>query len=367
MGVNYNMGFMQMLYGRREWKEFCNRKLLILGKQDVNFCCGKLKEILQRIGFDYRKDIVDIDDYDNRNEKLDCCDMFRLLGFDEVYTLDISDYEGADIIMDLTTPSLPPEMIACFDFIYDGGVLEHIFNAPLALVNMSKMLKKGGRIIHDVPCGNWIDHGFYMFSPTFFIDYYKNNGFSINDIHMVGYRYGDLDDINVVSPDCRFNDTNKWANTFANGYNIILICDAVKLEDCSESNISFTQYSYKNLFDSTKNRKKIYSYEYKINRARDIYRSDCECRLAIYGTGETANRMVSDLSEMNMNIIGVYDGKIQPGQVIHFNAASKEVLDIQNIHNDKISYVICGSENHNVIDIIRQRIKYLKLEGVEII
>lgn len=367
MGINYNMGLSQILRGRREWKEFSDKKLLILGMQEVNFSCGKLKEILYRIGFDYRRDIIDIDDYDNRNEKIDCCSMFRILGFGDVYTLDISDYEGADIILDLAMPSLPCEMIDCFDYIYDGGVLEHIFNVPQAIVNMSKMLRKGGRIIHDVSGGNWIDHGFYTFSPTFFIDYYTNNGFLINDIHMVGYHYNNLEDVSVVSPDCRFNNINEWANTFANGYNILLVCDAIKLEDYIDKRISFTQYSYKQLFDSIENNKRIYSYKYKIKRAREIYQSDGKCRMAIYGTGDTANKMIRDLIEMKKNIIGVYDGKIQPGRVIHFDVDSKEVLDIKNIHDDRISYIICGSEIPDIIDVIRQRIKYLKLEGVEII
>lgn len=367
MGINYNMGLCQIFRGRRKWQEFSDKNFLMFGKQDVNFCCGKLKEILHRIGFEYRRDVIDIDDYDNRNEKIDSYDLFKLLGFKEVYALDISDYEGANIVFDLADTSLPDDMINHFDYIYDGGVLEHIFNVPQALLNICKMLKVGGRIIHDVPAGNWIDHGFYTFSPTFFIDYYVNNGFFINDIHMVGYKCSKLDDTNVVSPDCRYNDSNKWANTFANGYNILLVCDAIKVEDPVEYNISFTQYSYKQLFDSVANNERIYSYEYKMKKIKEIYQIDSQCRIAIYGTGATANSMLSDLSEMKECIIGVYDGKIQPGEVVHFELEDKIVLDINNIHKDKINYIICGSEIPETIDIIRQRIKYLKQEGVEII
>lgn len=367
MGINYNMGLQQILRGRKSWREFNDKTFLMIGKQDVNFYCGKLKEILHRIEFEYRTDVIDIDDYDNRNEKIDSYDLFKLLGFREVYALDISDYEGANITFDLATSCLPDDMMKRFDYIYDGGVLEHIFNAPQALLNISRMAKVGGRVIHDVPAGNWIDHGFYTFSPTFFIDYYTNNGFFINDIHMVGYKYMQLDAANVVSPDCRYNDSNKWANVFANGYNILLVCDAVKVDDVEEKNISFTQYSYKQLFGSIETNQRIYSYEYKIEKMKEVFKTDSECRVAIYGTGATANKMISDLSEMKGNIIGVYDGRVQPGEVIHFSSGDKKVLDINNIQKDKIKYIICGSEVRESIDIIRQRIKYLKKKGVEII
>lgn len=367
MGINYNMGFRQILRGKKDWRELSDKAFLMLGKQVVNFNCGKLKELLNRIGFEYRKDIVDIDDYDNKNDSIDSYDLFRLLGFKEVDALDISDYEGADIIFDLAAPCLPEGLENRFDYIYDGGVLEHIFNAPQALLNISRMVKIGGKVIHDVCGGNWIDHGVYSFSPTFFIDYYTNNGFFINDIYMTGYQYPEFKKRNVVSPDCRYGDCNEWANMFAKGYPLILTCDAVKLDDevNTKGNLSFTQYSYQSLFHLLENR--IYSYGYKIKRAREIYQADAECKIAICGTGVTANRMMSDLSGMIQNIVGVYDRKVKPKEIISFDAGDKEVLDIRNIHEDGIKYILCGSEIPEVIDSIRQRIKYLKREGVEII
>lgn len=77
--------------------------------------------------------------------------------------------------------------------------------------------------------------------------------------------------------------------------------------------------------------------------------------------------MMSDLSGMIQNIVGVYDRKVKPKEIISFDAGDKEVLDIRNIHEDGIKYILCGSEIPEVIDSIRQRIKYLKREGVEII
>ena len=41
------------------------------------------------------------------------------------------------------------------------------------------MLKPGGIIIHASPSHNHIDHGFYMFSPQVYYDYYSLNRFEI--------------------------------------------------------------------------------------------------------------------------------------------------------------------------------------------
>jgi hypothetical protein len=40
-----------------------------------------------------------------------------------------------------------------------------------------RLAKIGGRVIHHVPINNWVDHGFYQFSPTLFFDFYQANGF----------------------------------------------------------------------------------------------------------------------------------------------------------------------------------------------
>ena len=52
---------------------------------------------------------------------------------------------------------------------------------PKVLENYNKMLKPNGRIIHVLPSNNYIDHGFYMFSPTLFWDYYSANNWEIKD------------------------------------------------------------------------------------------------------------------------------------------------------------------------------------------
>ena len=102
--------------------------------------------------------------------------FFRLLGLADVQALDYSDFEGAEILHDLNLPA-PDCLRGRFGLIVDGGTLEHIFDVRQSMSNVAAMLKPGGRVIHVSPTSNWVNHGFFQFSPTLFYDYYAANGF----------------------------------------------------------------------------------------------------------------------------------------------------------------------------------------------
>lgn len=103
--------------------------------------------------------------------------FFRSLGFSEVSSIDISAYESATYICDLNSPELPEELHGQFDFVFDGSTIEHIFHLPNVLSNIFRMLKVGGKVLHMSPSNHFMDDGFYQLSPTFFVDYYGENGF----------------------------------------------------------------------------------------------------------------------------------------------------------------------------------------------
>src|SRR5271157_5492751 len=108
--------------------------------------------------------------------------LFGSIGFKQVSALDYSDFENAEYIFDLNSPDLPEGLWEQFDVIINHGTMEHVFHIPNCLANIYKMLKIGGRVIHSSPSSNFIDHGFYMFSPTFFQDYYEANKWTIHTI-----------------------------------------------------------------------------------------------------------------------------------------------------------------------------------------
>ena len=98
--------------------------------------------------------------------------LFRVLGFDRVDSMDMSDYEGATIVQDLAG-KLDPALADRFDVIYDGGTCEHIFDLPTAYGNLDRMLAPGGVLIGHSPCNNWINHAFYQIMPEMVYGYWE--------------------------------------------------------------------------------------------------------------------------------------------------------------------------------------------------
>lgn len=102
--------------------------------------------------------------------------FFAMLGV-EVTFLDINQVRGDEIIQDLNEP-LGPALRNCFDIVYDGGTMEHCFNVGQAVKNFLDTARVGGYIYHSNPM-NMLNHGFYNFSPTFYFDFYNDNGHAL--------------------------------------------------------------------------------------------------------------------------------------------------------------------------------------------
>jgi len=113
--------------------------------------------------------------------------LFRMMGFTSVESLDNNDFEDATHIVDLNRDGLPRELIGKFDLMLDCGTIEHVFHIPNALKNALSLVKEGGRIIFLSPSSNHVDHGFYMYSPTLFMDYLLANGLSIETCYFIRY------------------------------------------------------------------------------------------------------------------------------------------------------------------------------------
>jgi hypothetical protein len=99
----------------------------------------------------------------------------------------VSDYAGADILFHLNTAERAPELRSRFGVVLNGGTLEHVFHVPNALANISDMLQTDGSVLHVMPLNNWVDHGFYQFSPTLGFDYYAAAGFSLLESAVVAF------------------------------------------------------------------------------------------------------------------------------------------------------------------------------------
>ncbi|MFH0702324.1 MAG: hypothetical protein V2B14_02140 [bacterium] len=102
--------------------------------------------------------------------------FFKMLGFSKVESIDFYDREKPTYTLDLNKP-VPESMHEKYDFVYDGGTMEHCFNVKEVLSNAVRLVKKGGYVLHSAPMTGYINHGFYQFSPTLFFDFYAENGF----------------------------------------------------------------------------------------------------------------------------------------------------------------------------------------------
>ena len=102
--------------------------------------------------------------------------FFALLGV-EVTFLDIVQVRGDEVLQDLNGP-LKPELAQQFDIVYDGGTMEHCFNVAQGIANLLGMAKVGGYIVHSNPF-NLPNHGFFNFNPTFYADFYEDNGHTL--------------------------------------------------------------------------------------------------------------------------------------------------------------------------------------------
>lgn len=103
----------------------------------------------------------------------------NILGAKSIDSLDISDEEGATIIFNMNDNILDSQhksLLNGYDFIFEGGTMEHISNLQMYLNNVFSLMKVNGYYVPNVPSTGQMEHGFYQFSPTFFCDLtFKNS------------------------------------------------------------------------------------------------------------------------------------------------------------------------------------------------
>lgn len=153
-----------------------------LGRQTIRFSSNQLQKDAKEVNFQMKHSPV-------FSRGLECNETyFRALGFENVFSIDISSDENPTFIMDLGEEQ-NNDFNSKFDLIFDGGTIEHIFNPEIALKNIVQMLKVGGSVVHQIPCNNLVEHGFFQFSPSFFEKFYEENGCSISEILLTCRKY----------------------------------------------------------------------------------------------------------------------------------------------------------------------------------
>lgn len=148
--------------------------LLTLGRQQIH----TIKESNIDIGNKFNIDLREIN-YGNY-----CEQFFQSIGFENVDSIDNSNYENAKYVHNLNYPILK-EFKNKYDYIYDGGTTEHIFNIPQVFENIIDMLNIDGLFVSVTCNNNFSGHGMYQFSPELYLSCFnKKYGMEIIDIYI---------------------------------------------------------------------------------------------------------------------------------------------------------------------------------------
>lgn len=157
--------------------------VLIIGRQTTYFTPDDLQARLKEHGHTADAGGIEIDRTTiNRLAAYQGADLvtdrsiFRALGINSVKALDISDYEGAEVIHDLNTP-LPDHLKGVADFVVDGSTLDNTFNPALTLRNFAELLRPGGRLI-AVNAYSIYETAYCIMPPSWYFDYFVENGFA---------------------------------------------------------------------------------------------------------------------------------------------------------------------------------------------
>jgi len=154
-------------------------ELISMGTPDIVMSFSHIKKhfgdekFLQPI---YRPDSTEVKKrhgITNNDEILDSEYFFKEIGVD-LSVLDVEVFNGSEIICDLNEP-ISANLKNKYDIVLDAGTLEHCFNVGQCIKNFLSLAKTGGFIFHSNPLF-MINHGFYNLNPTFYTDFYRDNG-----------------------------------------------------------------------------------------------------------------------------------------------------------------------------------------------
>lgn len=271
------------------------KSLCMIGKQDIHISWDVLMEIVHNYGFYYDEEIYE---RIKSIQPIDSYELFEMFGISGgVNAVDFSEYEGANIIFDLNK-DLPENLKGKYDYVINGGTLEHVFDVAKAMCNISDMVKPGGVIIHITPFAGLSNHGFYSFSPTFFQDYSVANGFQITNLNMEFL----LDNGDIIfsqdcrifdGGDCKINEYVKKVLQINEIECVLLLCIAKKF--INKNRMYPIQGMYRKTY-TVHSERRILCYKDIL----EFFKANSDMKIALYGSGSVSNLLVNELYKKDM-------------------------------------------------------------------
>jgi hypothetical protein len=162
--------------------------ILTIGVQDVMFSHKSAEDFFTKEGFKftaiaeservYRKSKAQAvyEAVFGVKDPMHMHDLFKMLGFSDVASLDAFDADSPTILHDMNKP-IPEQYKNKYDVVFDIGSMEHVFDIKQFVQNCVEMVKESGTlVIYDALLG-WHNECFYNFQTPFFFDVFKANGF----------------------------------------------------------------------------------------------------------------------------------------------------------------------------------------------
>lgn len=210
---------------------------LLIGRQTVPLTLAQARTLLGQEGIEinpnFDPDAPWVMDKDTRASKghgyISDRGFFAMFSDVRLQTLDVTDYEDADIIHDMHIP-VPDRMAEQFDFIWNGSCLDNMFDPATAMKSTARMLKPGGRAICMEMLTNHFE-AYVTFSPAWFFDYFALNEFADCKVYTCAFAPRNLwkGPFHLFATD-KFEDKSLQFNVkrLPRGYAVMTICVAEK-------------------------------------------------------------------------------------------------------------------------------------------
>jgi hypothetical protein len=320
--------------------EMPHGRILTLSRYAINCRVQFFNEICVKYGWDNRLDYDGLFVNDRQ--------FFPALGFEQLESMDYSDFEGADLVWDLNNPNIPDEYCGRYDYVLDCGTLEHVFHQPNAFEVVYKVLKAGGTFYFDQPVFFGINHGFYNFSTFLHYEYFTANKWKLNCFRLLMEKSvnGIFEELSVSEETLR-----KGAIPIKEGVHCVLFGSVTKTDDTICKAVP-QQPSYAEAWQGSR----------EGSRLSGVFDEMSDGAVFIYGTGLAAISFIEKLLPERRAVLETRGGAL--------SAVSDEIgkyliygIKIHDISVVKPGDVVIIASLHYQ-DIIYDRIKHLEQEGI---
>lgn len=270
MGVNLQS--LKLFLDLRKNKKIYSGDLLILGKQEFGL---NLDEVKKKFSLNKLKSLKGTKIIDDRL-------FFKYLSnnIKKIDILDIRKNVGANIFLDLNEP-IGKKYHNKYDFIYDGSVLDNIFNPAQAIINLSNMLKRGGTIV-SINNSSFAPGVFTALSPEFFYSFYALNKFKHCEVFLTVQKAKQIKknhyptDLYIYSPFYKKNkkyDFFKFSTDYNGVYRTMVVATKGNVKSLALKKPTNLQYITKNKENYLKRKysRKYLKYKPQIKQTKLLY------------------------------------------------------------------------------------------------